>query len=64
MQLEHSLHGYYGKPSKELVESYERQLFDLANTVRKRYNKPLLTFDEKASAAARMHSIDMTQNNF
>ncbi|NLW26831.1 stalk domain-containing protein [Acetivibrio saccincola] len=61
---EHSLHGYYGTPSKELVESYERQLFDLANTVRKRYNKPLLTFDEKASAAARMHSIDMTQNNF
>ncbi|PQQ67527.1 stalk domain-containing protein [Acetivibrio saccincola] len=61
---EHSLRGYYGKPSKELVESYERQLFDLANTVRKRYNKPLLTFDEKASAAARMHSIDMTQNNF
>lgn len=58
------LDGYYGKPSEELRESYERQLLDLVNTVRKRHNKPLLTYDAKASDVARMHSYDMAANDY
>ncbi|HHX17662.1 MAG TPA: copper amine oxidase [Clostridium sp.] len=63
-ETENSLKGYYGKPSKELRESYERQLFDLANTVRKRYNKPSFNFDEKAAAVAREHSMDMSTKDY
>lgn len=61
---ENSLTGYYGKPSKALSESYERQIFDLANTVRKRYNKPSFNLDTMVACVAREHSKDMSLNNF
>ena len=63
-ETENSLQGYYGKPSKDLRESYERQIFDLSNTVRKRHNKPPFILDEKAAHVAREHSMDMSLNDF
>jgi|BioPla2DNA2_1021312.scaffolds.fasta_scaffold02819_6 uncharacterized protein YkwD len=61
---EYSLESYYGEPSEELRDSYERQLFDLVNAVRTRENKTFLEFDEKVAAVAREHSKDMSLNDY
>ncbi|MDQ2087005.1 stalk domain-containing protein [Herbivorax sp. ANBcel31] len=63
-ETENSLVGFYGEPSKELTKSYERQIFDLANAVRKRHDKPSFVLDERAANVAREHSKDMALNNF
>lgn len=48
----------------ELKRSYELQLLDLANSVRVRYGKPSLIYDEKIRVVATEHSEDMANNNF
>ncbi len=42
----------------------ERQIFDITNIVRKRYNKLPVTWDEKVSHVASGHSKDMKENNY
>ena len=56
--------GYYGEPSEELRESFERQIFDLANSVRVREGFSPLTWDEKISQTSRKHSEDMAKNSY
>ena len=48
----------------ELRESYERELFDLANTVRVRFGKTPFKPDEAISALARSDSTDMVERDF
>jgi uncharacterized protein YkwD len=61
---EHSFEGYFGTPSVELMESFERQLFDLVNSARVRFGKTPFDYDEKLSEVARAHSTDMGGNNY
>lgn len=63
-EAEMSLSGYYGKPDERLRQSYEREIFDLANSVRARLGMKLLEWDDKAASAARKHSEDMALNNY
>lgn len=63
-QTEQRLQGYYGEPDAALRESFERQLFDLANAVRVQMGKAPFTWDETAARTARAHSADMAQNDF
>ncbi|NLD48204.1 MAG: copper amine oxidase, partial [Clostridiaceae bacterium] len=57
-QTELSLKGYYGQPSTELEISYERQILDLANSIRVRNGKAPYVNDEKLAAVSRKHSED------
>ncbi len=59
-----SLGGFHGPPSEELRQSFEKQIFDMANAVRARFGKPPFLWCEKAAAAARKHSLDMVADNF
>lgn len=61
---EHSLNGFYGKPSNELVKAYEMQVFDLANSVRVRNGLKPFVWDDKAAKSSLLHSIDMVTGNF
>ncbi|WP_010243509.1 stalk domain-containing protein [Acetivibrio cellulolyticus] len=61
---EMALNGYYGIPSEKLRQSYEREIFDLANSVRTRLGKKIFKWDDKAASVARMHSEDMALNNY
>ncbi|TYQ18215.1 UNVERIFIED_CONTAM: copper amine oxidase-like protein [Acetivibrio alkalicellulosi] len=63
-KTEKSFKGYYGETSKELELSYEKQIFDLANSIRLRHGKELLIWDEVASKVAKAHSEDMYVNDF
>ncbi|WP_062104332.1 CAP domain-containing protein [Bacillus niameyensis] len=54
----------YGKPSKELKEGFEYQLFDLTNAARVKNDLPALTFDEAVKETARSHSTDMAENYY
>lgn len=63
-EVEMSLKGYYGTPSERLRESFEREIFDLANSVRAKHGKKPFVWDEKAVNAARKHSEDMGLNDY
>jgi len=63
-ETEKALHGYYGKPSEELRISFEREVFDLANTVRARYGLKPFEWDDEIAKVARAHSEDMVLNNY
>lgn len=63
-EVERSLNGYYGISSDKLRESYERQVFDLANSVRSIQGKKPFKWDDKAAQTARKHSEDMALNNY
>ncbi|ABN52014.1 MAG TPA: copper amine oxidase [Hungateiclostridium thermocellum] len=63
-ETERALHGYYGKPSEELRISFEREVFDLANTVRARYGLKPFEWDDEIAKVARAHSEDMVLNNY
>ncbi|SDK69588.1 CAP domain-containing protein [Natronincola ferrireducens] len=62
--IEKGLQGFYGEPSEELRESFERQVFDLTNATRVRFGKPPLQWEDTARIAARGHSKDMAKRNF
>lgn len=61
---EMSFSGQYGTPSVKLQQSYEREIFDLANSVRAKFGLKLFKWDDKAATSARKHSEDMAINNF
>jgi uncharacterized protein YkwD len=62
--VELAVKGYYGPPTDELRDSFEKQLFDLANAERKL--KGLRPFDwaQEVVPIARAHSQDMIDRNF
>lgn len=63
-EVEEKLQGFYGPSSDELRDSFERQIFDLANAVRVRMGMPAFQWDEKIAVTARKHSEDMAKRNF
>ncbi|WP_432665758.1 CAP-associated domain-containing protein [Wukongibacter baidiensis] len=63
-EVEESLKGYFGEASDELKKSYERQVFDLANAIRARFNKNYFKWDDKISNVARNHSEDMAKHSY
>jgi hypothetical protein len=62
--VEDNLNSYYGKYDSDLVESTERQVFDITNAFRAKNEKSLLEFNESIANVARNHSKDMAVNNF
>lgn len=62
--MEHGLKGFYGKSSEALQISYERQLFDLANSIRVRNGLEPYIWEDRAAEAAKAHSKDMAENQF
>ena len=55
---------YYGKSSQELMDAYSRQIFDLANAVRARYDLKPFIWDDKAAKSSYLHCKDMADNSF
>lgn len=55
-----SLVGY----SDEIERDLELLIYDLTNSIRKRYGIPILTWSSSAARAAKKHSIDMAVNRF
>lgn len=62
--IEENLQSFYGVATEELRISFEKQLFDLANSSRVRFGLLPLQWEEKAAIAARKQSIDMGKRNF
>jgi uncharacterized protein YkwD len=54
----------YPQYSKALRDSFEREVIDLTNSVRDKYNLSRVKYDDKAQISSRKHSLDMKQNNF
>lgn len=63
-ETEQSLHGWFGEPTEELRESFERQMFDLANVARVRYGIEPYEWCDVVAQIARDHSIEMAENNY
>ncbi len=63
-EAEEELDGYYGILNAELQESYERQIFDLANCERVRRGMAPFIWDERAATTAKEHCRDMIYRNF
>lgn len=63
-EVEESLNSYFGEASDELKRSYERQVFDLANAIRTRFNKASFDWDDKISDVAKNHSEDMARKDY
>ncbi|WP_160722916.1 CAP domain-containing protein [Bacillus sp. USDA818B3_A] len=55
---------FYTKPTAQLKEGFEYQLFDLTNAARVEHQLPALTWDEHVQVTARKHSTDMADNNY
>ncbi|AOT69784.1 stalk domain-containing protein [Geosporobacter ferrireducens] len=62
--VEENMKSFYAKPSDQLKESFEKQVFDLANAIRARNNLTTFKWDEKISGTARKHSSDMAANQY
>lgn len=62
--LEESRPSYYSKPSQDLQEGFEYQLFDLTNASRVNHQLPILTWDDHVRETARKHSFDMAENQY
>ncbi|MCR8983276.1 CAP domain-containing protein [Brevibacillus laterosporus] len=52
------------KNQEEINRAMERQILDLTNVIRYRYQIPPLRWNEKAAVTARNHSIDMQRNQY
>jgi uncharacterized protein YkwD len=52
------------KQREAVNAAHERQILDLVNVIRHRYNLAPLSWNNQAAAAARKHSIDMENNKF
>lgn len=63
-QTELSLTSFYAQPSDELRIGFERQVLDLTNAVRVRYNKEALVWDDQAALLAGKHSEDMSDQDY
>ncbi|MFD1851540.1 CAP-associated domain-containing protein [Oceanobacillus bengalensis] len=62
--LEQQKKQYFAKPSEELREGFEYQLFDLTNASRVNHGLSILTWEESVRQTARDHSTDMADNNY
>lgn len=62
--LEDKKQDIYTIPTKELIEGFEYQLFDLTNAERVKHGLSVLTWDELVRITAREHSLDMAKNNY
>ena len=62
--IELGLDDYYGTYSERLRESFENQIFDLANVIRVRNDLEPFKWSDKAKTSSRKHSQDMANNNF
>lgn len=63
-ETEENLKDFYISPTPEMIESYERQIFDLTNASRVRFGKNPLNWDETGVKTARGHSKDMADRSF
>ncbi|WP_186785929.1 CAP domain-containing protein [Paenibacillus agilis] len=63
-QTELAFKSFHGKPSKELQQSFERQLLDLANAFRVQMGKKPFKADANIANTARKHSQDMSKRDF
>jgi len=63
-ETEENLKDFYITPTLELIESYERQLLDLANATRVKFGKKPFEWDETGVKTARKHSKDMADRHF
>ncbi|MBD8498716.1 CAP domain-containing protein [Paenibacillus arenosi] len=63
-QTELAFKSFHGKPSKELQQSFERQLLDLANASRAQMGKKPFKADTEIASTARKHSQDMSKRSF
>jgi len=61
---EMNLNGYYGELTDALGESYERQIFELANTERVKRGISPLAWKPAAHETAYEHSEDMAENGY
>lgn len=59
-----ALDGYYGNPSETLSRSFERQIFELANTERVRRGLVPLAWSGAVHDTAHEHSADMARNDY
>lgn len=62
--IEDSTKDIYPVYSKEIQAGFEKQIIDLANSVRDRYGLKRLVFCEKASSSSLKHSKDMGEKNY
>lgn len=62
--LEDKKQDIYTIPTKELIEGFEYQLFDLTNSTRVKHGLAPLQWDVKVRDVARKHSVDMARNHF
>ena len=63
-ELEQQKNDYFGKPSAELKDGLEYQLFDLTNAARVVHGLSVLTWEESLRNTARDHSTDMADQNY
>ncbi|MGY0693760.1 CAP domain-containing protein [Virgibacillus sp. FSP13] len=63
-ELEKQKKGFFAKPSAELKEGFEYQLFDLTNAARVKHGLSPLTWAKAVQTTARGHSTDMADNNY
>lgn len=54
----------YTERTKEVMEAWEKELFDCVNSARVRKGKHSLVWDEKTAQAARKHSEDMVLHKY
>lgn len=61
---EESLHAFYGTPDDRLAQSYEREIFDLANVERSKRGLVPFAWNDKLADVARLHSADMAASGY
>lgn len=61
---EQSLSAFYPESNSRLKESFERQVFDLANAIRVRKGLTPFRWDDNASFTSQKHSEDMSENHY
>lgn len=55
---------FHGDASDALRDSFERQMLDLVNAARVSHELDVLSWDQRAAAAARKHSADMASRDY
>ncbi|WP_068677248.1 CAP domain-containing protein [Oceanobacillus sp. Castelsardo] len=63
-ELEQQKKEYFGKPTPDLKDGLEYQLFDLTNATRVVHGLPTLSWEESLRKTARNHSKDMADHNY
>ncbi|WP_438444914.1 CAP-associated domain-containing protein [Gorillibacterium sp. sgz5001074] len=62
--VEQALHSFHGALSERLRQSYEKEIFDLANAVRAQKGLSLYDWSEPVAAVSRLHSQDMADKGY